>query len=127
MGIYQFLDLVGDSLSGLSKLFDGPVFGMTGGNSADRRAVEKPAGERGWQQQFALGDGEITVAHSLEPEFRAARLGYPRVQMLRFPQMAGGAGLRRENPGAAAGLWTPALCMAAVEDGGELGGDRQLG
>ena len=125
-GIHKFLDSVRDALSGLAKLLDRPVFGMAGGNATDRRAVEQAAGQRGRQQQVALSDGEITVAHSLEPEFRAGRLGYPRVEMLRLPQMAGGAGLRGKDPSAPPGRRAPALRLASVEDGGELGGAHDV-
>ena len=89
----QLLDAMRDALSGHSKLLDRPVVRMAGGNATDRGPIEPPAGQRRRQQQVAIRDGEITVAHSLEPEFLAASLGYPRVEMLHFPQMAGGAGL----------------------------------
>ena len=42
-GIHQFLDLVCDALSGLAKLFGGPVVGMVAGDPPDRRAVDLPA------------------------------------------------------------------------------------
>lgn len=75
----QRLDSIGDSLSRVSKLFDGPVFGMAGRDPADRGTTEQPAGQRGRQQEITLRNCKVAFPHALEPELGPAPLGYPTV------------------------------------------------
>ncbi len=71
-GFHKVFNSICDALSRPRQLFDGPVFGMSCGDPSDGRAIEKTTGQRGRQQLIALSDGQVAIAHPLEPELRSA-------------------------------------------------------
>ena len=88
---HQRLDPIGDLLSRLAELRDGPVSRVAFDDVVGAGVVDQPLGERGGQHQLAFGDGDETVPQSMEPEFRAAGLTYTRVEMMWILDVAGGA------------------------------------
>lgn len=122
----ELVDPVCDALGGLAELRHGPVGGVSFGNVLGRGMVDQPLGQAGRQHEFAVGDGDEAVAERMEPEFRAARLADARVEMLDGFEMAGGAGLGRKHPAPRLPGESLPLCEAALQDRGELAGDREL-
>ena len=122
----EFIDPVGDALSGVAQLLDGPVGGVAFGDILGGGMVDQPLGQAGRQHELAVGDGDEAVAQRMEPEFRPARLADARIEMLDGFEVAGRADLGRKHPAARLSCELLPLGEPALQDGGELAGDREL-
>ena len=88
--------------------------------------VDQPLGQAGRQHERAVGDGDEAVAERVEPELRSALLADARIEMLDGFEVAGRAGLDGEHPAARLPCELLPLGEPALQDGGELAGDREL-
>ena len=122
----EFIDPVRDALGGVAQLRHGPVGGIALGDVLGRGMIHQSLGQAGREHELAVGDGDEAVAQGMEPEFRPAGLADARIEMLDGFEMAGRAGLGRKHP-APRLLGEPLpLREAALQDGRELAGDREL-
>ena len=122
----ELIDPVRDALSGVAELLHGPVGGIALGDVLGRGVVDQPLGQAGREHELAVGDCDEAVAQCMEPEFRPARLANARIEMLDRFEMAGRAGLGWKHPGPRLPRELLPLGEAALQDGGELPGDREL-
>ena len=122
----QPVDPVGNSLGGVTQLRHGPVGGVALSDVIGRGVVDQPLGQAGRQHELAVGDRDEAVAECMEPEFRPARLADARIEMLDGFEMAGRAGLGRKHPSVHLRREPIPLGKTALQDGGNLAGDREL-
>ena len=121
----QLVDPVGDALGGVAQQLHGPVGGVALGDVLGGGVVDQPLGQAGRQYELAVGDGDEAVAQRMEPELRPARLSDARIEMLDGFEVAGRADLGRKHPAARLPCELLPLGDPALQDGGELAGDRE--
>ena len=73
-GTNELVNLVGDALGRVAKLFHRPVGGVALGDVLRPGMVDQPLGEARRQHQVAVGDADEAVAKRVEPELRPAGL-----------------------------------------------------
>ena len=122
----QLVDPVGDALGSAAQLRHGPVGGVALGDVLRRGMVDQPLGQASRQHELAVGDGDEAVAERMEPEFCPARLADARIEMLDGFEVAGCAGLGRKHPRPRRPVELLAFGEPALQDRGELAGDREL-
>ena len=120
------VDPVGDALGGVAQLFHGPVGGVALGDVRGRGVIDQPLGQARGQHELAVGNGDEAVSERMEPEPGPARLADSRVEMLDGFEMPRSAGLGRKHPASSFPGEVLPLFEAALQNGGELTGDREL-
>ena len=90
--VHQRLDAIGDALSRLTQLSDGPVGGVAFGDVVGWSVVDQTLGQGMGQHQVTLGDGDEGIAQTVKPELCTPGLADGLVMLGQVPDMARAAG-----------------------------------